>query len=295
VIATNMLQGSVQHAEKYQKGTGHGLAGVSSNVLMAWVGFAVLGLWVYHEIAQKKFTVILTLSVIAQALSFVLLQVQISTNGSVAGISGKSMIMHAAKLCCRLATTLFLDGYLPTDKSGDFIYQACDIVSLLLVFHILFCTHVSRKDSYQAAEDTFEVRNLMLGAFVLAIFIHPGLNAWTPMDIVWTTHLYIDAVTMVPQLWMLSKAGGRVDGLTAHYVAATLLSSLLSFLFWFYAAPELAPKDHNGINIKGLAVNGAHIVQVLLLLDFGYFYAKACLQGQCCASTMQLNVAVLDV
>jgi len=290
-----MFQGSAQHAEKYQKGTGHDFVGVSSNALMAWVGFAVLGLWVYHEIAGKKFTAILTLSVIAQALSFVLLQVQISTNRSVAGISGKSIIMHAAKLCCRLGTTLFLDGYLPTDKSGDFLYQACDIVSLLLVLHILFCIHVSHKDSYQAAEDTLEIRNWMLGAFLLAVFIHPSLNNWTAMDIVWTTHLYIDAVAMVPQLWMLSKAGGRVEGLTAHYIAATLLSSLLSFLFWFYAGAELATKGHDGINIKGLAVNGAHIVQVLLLLDYGYFYAKACLQGQYCSPTMQLHGAVLDV
>merc|ERR1719152_324176 len=290
-----MFQASMQHDDKYQKGTSHGLAGLGNNALLAWVGFAVVGLFVYHEIAQKKFTVVLTLSVIAQALSFALLSVQISANASVAGISGKSMIMHAVKLCCRLGTTLFLDGYLPTDKSGDFLYQTCDIVSLLLVLHILFCIQVSRKDSYQAAEDTFEIRNLMLGAFLLAVFIHPSLNNWTTMDIVWTTHLYIDALAMLPQLWMLSKAGGRVDGLTAHYIAAILLSSLLSFLFWFYASPELAPQSHNGINLKGLAVNGAHLAQVLLLLDFGYFYAKACLQGQCGAHTMQLRGAVLDV
>merc|ERR1719152_16622 len=290
-----MFQASMQRDDKYQKGTNHGLAGLGNNALLAWVGFAVLGLFVYHEIAQKKFTVILTLSVIAQALSFVLLQVQISTKASVAGISGKSMLMHAAKLCCRLGTTLFLDGYLPTDKSGDFIYQACDIASLLLVLHILFTIHVSRRDSYQAAEDTLDIRNLMLGAFLLAVFIHPSLNDWTTMDIVWTTHLYIDAVTMLPQLYMLSKAGGRVEGMTAHYIAAILLSSLFSFLFWFYASAELAPKGHDGINLRGLAVNGAHLVQVLLLLDFGYFYAKAIVQGQCGASVMHLNVASLDV
>merc|ERR550537_678193 len=221
-----MFPGSMQYDDKYQKGVGHGLAAVSSNALVAWVGFAILGLFVYHEIAQKKFTVVLTLSVIAQALSFALLSVHISAKASVAGISGKSMIMHAAKLCCRLGTTLFLDGYLPTDKSGDFIYQACDILSVLLVLQVLFCIHVSHKASYQASEDTFDVRNLIMGAFLLAVFIHPNLNNWTAMDIVWTTHLYIDAMAMVPQLWMLSKAGGRVDGLTVHYIAAVLVSSL---------------------------------------------------------------------
>merc|ERR1719261_914882 len=58
-----------------------------------------------------------------QALAFTFLQMQISESRSVAGISGKALTMHAAKLCCRLCSSLFLDGYLPTDKSGDWIYQ----------------------------------------------------------------------------------------------------------------------------------------------------------------------------
>merc|ERR1719482_1415384 len=137
---------------------------ISNNALMAWGGFAMLGLWTYHELAQKEFTSILTLSVIAQTCSFALLQLQISSSKSVAGISGKSMIMHAAKLCCRLGTTLWLDGYLPTDKSGDWFYQVGDVVSLVMVLQILFTVYISCKASYQASEDTFDVRNLIMGA-----------------------------------------------------------------------------------------------------------------------------------
>merc|ERR1719240_1675021 len=128
----------------------------------------------------------------------------------------------------------------------------------------------------------------MVGAFVLAVLIHPSMNSWTPFDILWTTHLYIDALAMVPQLWMISKSGGQVNGLTAHYIAATLLSNSLSFLFWFLAASELN-EDANSVNIAGLAINGAHVVQLLLLLDFGYYYGKACLTGQGCSATFQVG------
>jgi len=271
-----------------------GQVSLSTSGLSAWFGFAVLGFWVYHEIAQREVTAILTLSVIAQALSFVLLQIQISASKSVAGISGQALLMHAAKLCCRLGTTLWLDGYLPTDKSGDWIYQLGDIFSLLMVLQILFCVRVSLKASYQAEDDTFDVRNLMMGAFVLAVLIHPSMIAWTPFDILWTTHLYIDALAMVPQLWMISKAGGLVSGLTAHYIAATLLSNALSFTFWFLATPELAD-EQTGVNVAGWAINGAHMVQLLLLLDFGYFYGRACLQGQGCAPTLQVGPAMVDI
>merc|ERR550514_551955 len=203
---------------------------------------------------------------------------QISSSRSVAGISGRTMVMHAVKLACRLSTTLWLDGYLPTDKSGDWIYQVGDVLSLLLVLQILFYIYVAHKGSYQSNDDTLDVRNLIMVAVVLAVLIHPTLNAWTPFDILWTIHLYVDAVAMVPQLWMISKAGGQVKGFTAHYIGATLVSNILSGLFWFYATPELA--EGNNFNIAGFAINGAHLVQLLLLLDFGYFYGKACLQGK---------------
>merc|ERR1719263_1611784 len=92
-----------------------------------------------------------------------------------------------------------------------------------------------------------------LGAIVLAAFFHPTLNNNTMFDILWTVHLYIDAVAMVPQLWMITKAGGKVRGLTAHYIAATFLSNLLSAIFWFMASSELHD-NKDGINVAGLAV-----------------------------------------
>jgi len=286
-----MLQAST-HTRKGECGEA---SGVNNIALMAWVSFLVFGGWVYHEIAEKEFTAILTLSVIAQALSFILLHMQISASRTVAGISGQTLTLHAVKLVCRLGTTLWLDGYLPTDKSGDWIYQVGDVLSLLMVLQLLFCVRVTHKASYQSEDDTCDVRNLIMGAFVLAALIHPSMNDWTPFDILWTTHLYIDAVAMVPQLWMISKAGGQVKGFTAHYIAATLLSNLLSALFWFFASPELA-EDEKSVNVAGLAINGAHVVQLLLLLDFGYFYGKAFLQGRCCAPSLHLGQgAVVDV
>merc|ERR1719236_130115 len=106
-----------------------------------------------------------------QALAFNFLQMQISESRSVAGISGKALIMHATKLCCRLGSSLFLDGYLPTDKSGDWIYQIGDVFSLFMVLQILFSIHGTYKASYQLEADTLDIRNLIMGAVVLAVLI----------------------------------------------------------------------------------------------------------------------------
>merc|ERR1719274_518985 len=144
-----------------------------TTAFMAWVSFLAVGAWIYHEIAEKEFTAVLTLSVMVQALAFVLLQMQISNSQSVAGISGKALTMYATKLCCRLGSSLFLDGYLPTDKSGDWIYQIGDVLSLFMVLQILYSVYGAHKSSYQIGADTLEIRNLIMGAFVLAVLIHP--------------------------------------------------------------------------------------------------------------------------
>merc|ERR1719274_84542 len=142
-----------------------------TSAFMAWLGFVLVGSWVYHEIAEKEFTAILTLAVMVQALAFVFLQMQISESKSVAGISGKALTMHATKLCCRLCSSLFLDGYLPTDKSGDWIYQIGDVLSLLMVLQILFCVYYQHKATHQPEKDTFDIRNLIMVAFVLAVLV----------------------------------------------------------------------------------------------------------------------------
>merc|ERR1719421_1465523 len=117
-----------------------------------------------------------------------------------------------------------------------------------MVLQILYFVYGAHKVSYQSEADSLEVRNLIMGAFVLAVLIHPDMNSWTPFDILWTTHLYVDSISMVPQLWMISRSGGKVQGFTAHYIAATLLGNVLSALFWFHAAPDLS-EDSSGISV----------------------------------------------
>merc|ERR1719213_953038 len=150
---------------------------------MAWVCFVGIGAWTYHELAQKQFTAVLTLSVFAQALAFLLLYMQISASRSVAGISGRSLILHAVKLCCRLGTTLWLEGYLPADKSGDWIYQVGDVLSLVVVLVILFSIFVTHAASYQSDKDTLDLQNVVVGCVVLAVVFHPDLIDWVPFDI----------------------------------------------------------------------------------------------------------------
>jgi len=250
-------------------------------MVIAYLGCVLLMGVVFKEVAEQEFSSVLTMSVLAQCLAFVLVSLQISKMKSVAGISGKTMIMQALALCFRLSSTLFLDGYLPLDKTGDMMYQLVDVCSLMMVLHILQCIYKSHRVTYDQEVDNVDVKNMVIACVALAVIVHPDLNDWPAFDIAWTASLYLDTVAMLPQLFMSNKMG-KVPAFTAHYIAATLVSRGFSAWFWYYGAENIA-RVEEGFSFGAAGIILAHVLQFLLLADFGYFYLKACFSGAVCA------------
>jgi len=260
--------------------TGKRVSSVDPKMIVAYIGCALLMGSVFHQVAEQEFSSVLTMSVFAQCLAFVLIGMQINNAKSVAGISGKTMILQALALCFRLSSTLFLDGYLPLDKTGDMMYQIVDVASLLMVLHILQCIYKTHKHSYDQEFDTMDVKNMVIGCVALAVVIHPDLNDWAAFDIIWTVSLYLDTVAMLPQLFMSNKIG-KVPAYCSHYIAATLVSRAFSAWFWFYGAENIA-RVSEGFSYGAAGIIVAHLLQFLFLADFGYYYLKACFSGAVC-------------
>merc|ERR1719487_153709 len=262
---------------KAQRGA---IARIDWKMILAYLGCAMLMGVIFHQVAEQEFSSVLTMSVFAQCLAFVLVSLQISKSKSVAGISGKTMIMQALALCFRLSSTLFLDGYLPLDKTGDMMYQIVDVCSLMMVLHILQCIYKSHRVTYEQDADTMDIKNMVLACVALAVIFHPDLNDWAAFDIAWTVSLYLDTVAMLPQLFMSAKIG-KVPAYTAHYIAATLVSRAFSAWFWYYGAENIA-RVSEGFSYGAAGIIVAHVLQFLFLADFGYYYLKACFSGAVC-------------
>eukprot|EP00434_Breviolum_minutum_P021888 symbB.v1.2.019318.t1/scaffold1576.1/size110877/10 len=120
-----------------------------NKVMLAYALFSAAALVVYHFVANGEFSAILTLAVIFQCLGFALLAVQVLLTGSTAGISARALALDAWSLCFRLSSTLWLHGYLPVDASGDFVFQAVDVISLVLVFWLLHLALLAVREETQ--------------------------------------------------------------------------------------------------------------------------------------------------
>jgi len=254
-------------------------AGVPAPIIIAYAFFAFVALIVYHVVADGEFSAIMTLSVMVQCLGVSFLCMQVLTKGSASGISAGSLVLDAFAFGFRLCSTTWLNGYLPIDESGDHVFQIVDMCSLAMVLWLLHRILVVNANSYQASEDSFPVAPLVLACLVFAAVFHGDMNDRPLFDTLWMAGLFAGVVSVLPQLALILKTGGRAEALTCHYMAALALSRVLSGIFMWYARFDITCVEMvTGFNHTVFAILGSHLVHLLLLSDFGYYYLRAMIQ-----------------
>lgn len=248
----------------------------SNQMGIAYAIFIALSFATYHMIAGGEFSAILTLAAMLQSLAFALLALQTLATGSSHGISARALALDALALALRLSSTLWLQGYLPVDASGDFLYQAVDLCSLALVLWLLRRVIFTCRGSYQEGEDSFPVIPTVIAAVLLAALLHADINSRPLFDTLWLAGLFVSVVAVLPQLWLVTRTGGKIEALTSHYIATMAFSRALSGTFMWHARFDITCDPWvEGFNHAIWAILGAHALHLLLLGDFGFYYLKA--------------------
>lgn len=257
-----------------------GMPSMDSHLVSVYLCAMAFCALTYQSFTDLGLSTLLTVGAAIQCFGYTCLRVKINRQKSVAGISGRTLTLQAMSIVFRLCSTTWLMGYIPVDKTGDWLYQVLDVATLLMILQILQCVYKTHKSSYQKEHDSFNVMIVLIVCVALAAMLHPDLNNRPVFDTFWTAALYIDVVAMLPQLSMMAKIGGQVEALTSHFVGATAARCVASLVFWYYGYVELAPLDGSG-NLAGYGILVAHFIQVLLLGDFFYFYIRACIRDGC--------------
>jgi len=250
---------------------------------------------VWHLVADGEFSAVLTLSVMVQCLAVVLLALQMIATGSASGISAQALSLDAFAICCRLSSTLWLNGYLPVDATGDHVFQIFDLCSLGIIAWLLHQVLVVKRHSYQAEEDSFPILPVAIGSLVLASLLHGNMNNRLMFDTLWMVGVLASTVAVLPQLWLITRTGGCVEALTSHYIAAMAVGRVLSGIFMWHARHDITCIPWvTGFNHTIWAILAAHLVQMLLLGDFAYYYIKAVLASglNCRIQTMEIDCGV---
>jgi hypothetical protein len=210
--------------------------GVNPYIYAIYMLFALKWFIMSEVISDGDFSTVMTLGAVVQLMGFTLLimKYQVTGKRSLNDLSPQSMMLFACYLCFRLSSTCIKNGYIPVDPSGDWFYQAMDFGSLGCVLYLMMKMNNPEFEHYNDL-DFSNVAPLVLPCIVLGFFVHGNFNRSYVFDTIWQISLNIETLSMLPQLMLLSKAGGKVDGPTCHWIACTVVSCLCRFQFWIYA------------------------------------------------------------
>merc|ERR1719158_1141035 len=141
----------------------------------------VIVAYIVYSVLSDGLSSLLTLSAGLQALAFLLLCMKVKGQTSVSGISAKMLLMYVVTLVLRLSNTLCLNGYLPADSTGDWMFQCLELFSLGCAGWLLHHTTKVRRVTYggaaQEEQDTMPgLPWIVLGCILFALFFHADLN-----------------------------------------------------------------------------------------------------------------------
>jgi len=251
---------------------------VKTEAFKVWGGFFAFVLTVFWLFSSGDFSFLLTLSSIVSMFSFLMVAVKIEAGRTVRGVSLKMMECYIAIFFGRLCAIVPFEGYLPFDKSGDWLYQLCEAFGLCLAGTIVYFCRARYASTYDPSTDTLNHIYLMLPALGLALVFHPNLNNFLPSDIAWAFALYLESVAVLCQLFMFMKEG-QAQPHTSHFLAAQALAKLMSFIFWASSFSELSNPNHYIKAFVGNWVVAMQLVQLLVMGDFIYHYVRCIRKG----------------
>merc|ERR1711972_627910 len=194
------------------------------------------------------------------------------------GVSLKMMECYIAIFLGRLCAIVPFEGYLPFDKSGDWLYQLCELIGLCLACTIVYFCRARFASTYDDSTDTVNHLYLILPALAVSLIIHPSLNNNLPSDIAWAFALYLESVAVLCQLFMFMKEG-QAQPHTSHFLAAQALAKAMSFVFWASSFSELSNPNHYIKSFVGNWVVAMQLVQLIVMGDFIYHYIRCIQKG----------------
>lgn len=272
---------------------GKGLALVCRNSFLAYGIFVMAGYAMYHHwggnLAKAAIQSQLEYaSAVAEALGLLVLRSKIIRQGSVTGVSGMTMIMYALVYVLREAVLMphgnrfnYVDAWAMT---------GLQLAPVFIVMDILRSVFKTYRSSYQEDLDIVRIKYLVPGCLALAAVLHPELGQveGNLLNISWTACLYLDVMALMPQVAMMAQSGGKVEAPISHFVAATALSRMVDLWYWCVSFTALGRPGE--LNFSGGLIIAVHVVHLLLVTDFIYYYLKARVSGSALSEDLSVGI-----
>ncbi|KAK1545171.1 ER lumen protein retaining receptor [Colletotrichum paranaense] len=180
---------------------------------------------------------------------------------SCSGISFKSQALYFL-----VYITRYLDLF-TTSSLWNLVFKILFISSQGYIVYLMTTAYKPTNDPNQ---DTFRVQYLLGGAAALAIIFPYSYTFW---EISWAFSIWLEAVAILPQLFMLQRTG-EAETITTHYLFALGIYRALYIPNWIYR--YFTEVNHK---VDWIAIT-AGIIQTILYSDFFWIYYTKVMKGK---------------
>ncbi|RCK58944.1 ER lumen protein-retaining receptor [Candida viswanathii] len=192
--------------------------------------------------------------------SIFILLYAIEQNRSTNGLSLKTQALYVV-----VYLTRYLDLFTKFYSAYNTLLKIVFIGSSVYTVYVMLYKY---KKPIQEDIDTFPVRYLVGGAALASlIFTHK----YTFGEVVWSFSLWLEAVAIIPQLYILQKTG-EAENITTHYIFALGIYRALYIPNWIYRYFAEGHFDFVSV-LSGL-------LQTAVYSDFFYIYYTKVMKGK---------------
>ncbi|GAA5823618.1 hypothetical protein JCM3770_000700 [Rhodotorula araucariae] len=186
---------------------------------------------------------------------------KIQKSRSVRGISFKTQLIYLVVFLTRYVDLL----------TGPHVSYYNTLMKLFFIgssAYVLYLMRFKYRPTQDPAIDTLRLEYLVGPCALLALIFN---YSFTPMEILWAFSIYLEAVGILPQLFMLTRTG-EAENITTHYLFALGAYRALYVPNWVY---RYFTED----TVDPIAVC-AGLVQTAMYSDFFYVYWTKVMRGQ---------------
>jgi len=199
-------------------------------------------------------------------LSILMMIFKISATKSVNGVSLKTQELYLL---------VFLSRYLDLFTNYVSLYNTCmKIFFIGATFATVYLIRSPYYKTYDITHDTFRVQFILGPCLLLALLINEEFSF---MEVLWTFSIYLEAVAILPQLFLLQRTG-TTDNISAKFIFCLGMYRALYLLNWIFRWFSEPYYFQPIVWVSGM-------VQTALYGDFFYYYIKSRMEGH---STLQL-------
>ena len=160
------------------------------------------------------------------------------------------------------------------------IHTLLDLLTLAATLWVIYTMRTTLKATYSAQMDSLPLWYVLVPCAVCAVIAHPSTSHLYVNRVLWALCVYVEAVSVLPQLRLMQKAK-VVERFTANYVFALGVARFLSCAHWvlqiFDGQSYLATAIGSGL--WPVMVLLSEVVQTFILADFCYYYMLSIAEG----------------